>query len=90
MSQGGGERSAPETPVRVAGRHIAEFLEPTFGIATRGGGGIFKEDFVVLVLEQDVLQGVPVVVKTRRREIGFHGSDEFVLVGGDAFGVPDR
>jgi hypothetical protein len=52
--------------------------------------GVAEEACVVLVLEQDVLQGVPVVVGSRGREFGLQVGDEFDFVVVQAFGILDR
>ncbi len=62
----GGQLSA-EATMTVARRDIAELLEPPLGLVPCERDAVAEQPFVVLVLEQNVLQGVPVVVRSRGR-----------------------
>jgi hypothetical protein len=62
-----GQQLSAEATMTVARRNIAELLEPPLGIVPFERDAVAEQPFVVLVLEQNVLQGVPVVVRSRGR-----------------------
>ncbi len=62
-----GQQLSAEATMTVARRNITELLEPPLGLLPFERDTIAEQPFVVLVLEQNVLQGVPVVVRSRGR-----------------------
>ena len=83
-------RLSAEPTTAVARRDVAELLEPPLGLVPCERHPVAEQTFVIFVLKQDVLQGVPVVVRSRGREIGLQVGDEFVFVVVEPLGILDR
>ena len=83
-------RLSAEPTTAVARRDVAELLEPPLGLVPCERHPVAEQTFVIFVLKQDVLQGVPVVVRSRGREIGLQVGDEFMFVVVEPLGILDR
>lgn len=62
-----GQQLSAEATVTIARRNVAELLEPSLSLVPFERDAVAEQPFVVLVLEQNVLQSVPVVVRSRGR-----------------------